>query len=181
MTIARIAMLVLLVAVCLQMAFFYPQITRVVGAAQAVPTARAGTMASHFNAAGEPNGQQTIFQFFGTYALIVVLSAALFLGVPLLMNRMPNEYINLPNRDYWLAPTRRAQTMADINNRFNWLGVATLAFILVIMQVVLGVNLSANPVLPGLAIWLPLGGYVAFLIWWAARLFDSFGRVPDGG
>jgi hypothetical protein len=181
MTIARIAMFVLLAGVCVQMAFFYPKLAHAVVAAQQVPSARPGMMASHFNAAGEPNGQQTIMQFFETYGLIVILSTALFLGMPLLLNRMPNEYINLPNRDYWLAPSRRAKTMADINNRFNWLGVATLALVLVIMQTVLSVNLSANPELPGLAVWLPLGAYAAFGIWWGVRLFDAYARVPEGG
>lgn len=179
MTVARITMLILLGAICVQMAFFYPQVKRAISAAQPVP-ARAGMVASHFNGEGEPNGEQTLFQFFGTYAVIVVMSAGLFLGVPLLMGRLPAEYFNLPNGKYWLAPERRAKTLAHLNDRFNWLGVATLSFVLVVMQAVLTANLSQNPVLPGYAVWLPLAAYGAFLMWWIVRLFGTFARIPEG-
>ena len=178
MTPARIVLIVLLAAVCVQMAYFYPQIAHAVAAAQTVPGARAGTMASHFDAAGVPNGQQTIAQFFITYAAIVVLNAALFFGVPVLLRYVPAEFINLPNRDYWLAPERRAQTMARLNDRFNWLGVATVALILIIMQSVLAANLSGDPRLIGYTVWIPLVAYVAFSIFWIVRLFASFARIP---
>lgn len=178
MTAPRIVLIVLLVAVCVQMAYFYPQITRVVAAAEAVPSARAGKVASHFDATGVPNGQQTIAQFFGTYIAIVVVNAVLFFGVPVLLSRVPPEFVNLPNRDYWLAPARRAQTMARLNDRFNWLGVATVALIIVVMQSVLTANLSGDPRLTGYAVWIPLIAYLAFSIFWIVRLFASFARTP---
>ena len=134
MTAARIALILLLAAACVQMAYFYPKIVQAVAAAQAVPSPHGGTIASHFNAAGEPNGQQTIYQFFTTYITIIVLEVALFFGAPAALRYIPSQYINLPDRDYWLAPERRAKTLADLNTRFNWLGVATVSLVLIVMQ-----------------------------------------------
>ncbi|HEY6357832.1 MAG TPA: hypothetical protein VIX35_06285 [Vicinamibacterales bacterium] len=176
MTVARIALILLLVVVCVQMAYFYPKIVQTVAAAQAVPSPRGGMLASHFNAAGEPNGQQTISQFFTTYITIIVLEVVLFFGAPAALRYVPSEFINLPNRDYWLAPERREQTLADLNTRFNWLGVATVSLVLVVMQWVLTANLSGDPHLPGFAVWIPLGAYLAFSIWWIGRLAAAFRR-----
>jgi hypothetical protein len=176
MTVARIALLVLLALVCVQMAYFYPKIVQVVAAAQSVPSAHGGAVASHFDAAGVPNGHQTISRFFTTYIAIIVLEGALFFGAPALLSYIPSEFINLPNRDYWLAPERRVQTLADLNARFNWLGVATVSLVLVVMQWVLAANLSGDPRLPGFAVWIPLGAYLAFAMWWIVRLFAAFQR-----
>lgn len=175
MTVARIALFVLLALVCVQMGYFYPKLAQVVAAAQVIPGSQGGMVASHFNAAGVPNGQQTIVHFFGTYVAVIVMSAVVFFGIPLLLSRVPSDYINLPHRDYWLAPERRAQTMRALNTRFNWLGVATVALILVIMQSVLGANLSSDEHLPGL-VWVPLGAYLAFAMWWIVQLFAAFRR-----
>jgi hypothetical protein len=176
MTIARIALIVLLVAACVQMAYFYPKIVQTVAAAQAVPSPHTGTISSHFNPAGEPNGQQTISQFFTTYITIIVLEVVLFFGAPAALRYVPSGLINLPNREYWLAPERRAQTLADLNTRFNWLGVATVALVLVVMQWVLTANLSGDPRLPSFAVWIPLGAYLAFAIWWMVQLAAAFRR-----
>lgn len=176
MTAARIALLVLLAAVCVQVAYFYPKIKQSVDAAQAVPGARPGMVASHFNAQGEPNGRQTITQFFTTYTTIIVLEVVLFFGAPLALRYVPAEYVNLPHREYWLAPKRRAQTLADLNRRFNWLGVATVSLVLVVMQWVLSANLSGDQHLPTFAVWIPLIAYLAFALWWTARLYAAFKR-----
>jgi hypothetical protein len=176
MTVARIVLILLLVAMCVQMAYFYPKIAQAVAAAQAVPSPNGGMLSSHFNAAGEPNGQQTISQFFTTYITIIVLEVALFLGAPGALRYIPSAYINLPYRNYWLAPERRARTLADLNTRFNWLGVATVSLVLVVMQWVLSANLSGDPRLPPFAVWIPLGAYLAFAIWWITQLAAAFRR-----
>jgi hypothetical protein len=169
-------MLALLVVACLQMAYFYPKIASAVAAAQTVPAARPGTVVSHFDAAGMPNGQQTASHFFITYVEIIVLEIVLFFGAPALLGYLPSEFINLPNRNYWLAPERRARTLADLNARFNWLGVATIGLILIIMQWVLTANLSGDAHLPLLAVWIPLGAYLIFAGWWIVRMFAAFQR-----
>jgi uncharacterized membrane protein len=67
-------------------------------------------VASHFDLHGIANGWQTKQGFFEVLAGTTVLSAFLVFGIPTMIAVMPG-LINLPNKDYWLAPGQRAASL----------------------------------------------------------------------
>jgi hypothetical protein len=85
--------------------------------------------------------------------------------------------INLPNREYWLAPERRAETFAFMDRQLFWFGMATLALLGIIFQLVIQANLSPKPYLPSSLMVASLGIYGAFTAVWLIRFLLRF-RKP---
>src|SRR5260370_40548971 len=75
-------------------------------------------MAWHFNARGTPNGWQTKSAFFSVLISVSVLAAVVGFGIPRLITLLPPEFVNLPNKRYWLACRRRPQKMDFMDGYF---------------------------------------------------------------
>ena len=136
-------------------------------------------VASHFDAAGRADGWSSRDSFLALNLAFVVGMALLFLGVTVLINKVPNDWINLPNKDYWLAPERRAATLDAISGQMEWLAAATVALMLGLTQLTIQANLESAPALPGYAFWVFFGGYMAFMVAWLIGLLRRwYGRPP---
>jgi hypothetical protein len=81
----------------------------------------------------------------GLYLGLVASLTALFCGLSWLIGRIPIRMINLPRRDYWLAPERRARTLAWIASWGCCFGAATLAFTMFVMRSVALANRHSVP------------------------------------
>lgn len=138
------------------------------------------TVASHFDAAGQANGWSTRTLFFLMQLSVAALVTAIFLGIPLLLRRVPTSLFNLFNKEYWLAPDRRPTTIADLENRCSWFGVATITFLLVIFQLAIAANLESNHRLAHRVVWPMLAAYVVVVLYWTARLIVRYARVDHG-
>jgi predicted Ser/Thr protein kinase len=67
-------------------------------------------VASHFGAGGAANGWMTRSGYLAFVAAMPLAIGLLFAGLSGLVRKMPARYVNLPRKDYWLAPERRART-----------------------------------------------------------------------
>ena len=159
----QLAMLALVALAVVQMLYFNHRIDKAI-------------VAAHFNAPGDPNGWHTKAPFFSLYILVAALGLWLSFGLSFVFTRLPAQVIILPNREYWLAPARRDQTVRRIADHFAWIGAATVALVLVELQVLLTMSLSLNPHVHRLAVILPVVLYVPFAVWMFARLNHSFSR-----
>jgi uncharacterized membrane protein len=129
-------------------------------------------MASHFNFAGEPDGwmsKQSYFLFLGGILGLIVLE---FTFLPWLIGKMPKRLINMPNKEFWFAEERRAETLDIIRHFFEWFSAALLALFIGIDQLVIranltGENLSSNS-------WLILGAFIVFVIVWLIKFYRRF-------
>ena len=162
--IAPICLLVLLIAAAVQMTYYYMAFDKQI-------------IAAHLSAVDAANAWHARMLFFATYVVIIVIGSALYLGLPALLNRMPAYLINIPNPEYWLAPERRAESLARFAQDFYWLGVATLALVLIEMQAALMVSLGTAPHLRGVVLYLPLAVFVVFMVVWLVRVNAMF-RKP---
>ena len=70
-------------------------------------------VASHFGASGAANGWMTKSQFLMTYAAILLPALFLEFGCSAALPRRRKRSCNLPNKEYWLSPERRAGTFAS--------------------------------------------------------------------
>jgi uncharacterized membrane protein len=156
---SRTVFLALLAAAFLQMAWYYPRLPE--------------RVASHFDAAGRANGFLPKPAFFVVYAGVLALLSFVFLLTPLLLARLPNSMINLPNRDYWLAPERRTVALAKVQSFSVGFGNAMVLFLLLVLRDVMRANLMDLPRLSG-RIWFFLILLAAFTIVWTVQLVRSF-------
>jgi uncharacterized membrane protein len=136
------------------------------------------TVASHFNAAGEPDGWMSRGVFLGFLAGISLLYVALFLGAAALVRRAPAAVVSLPNKEYWLAPERAAATRRAIAGELFKVAAATQVLMIVITQLTVEVGLGRRQTLSDVS-WVALVVYVGIVIWWLIALFRRF-RLPAG-
>ncbi len=134
-------------------------------------------MATHYNLAGEPDGYQTRAGFAWSSVLISLALFALFAAAPALMARVPDRLVNLPNKDYWLAPERRTQTLARLGALVDWLGCATIALLVGVFELIIRANLARTPL--GSQLWILLPAYHLFILFWAVAYLRGL-RRPDG-
>jgi uncharacterized membrane protein len=129
-------------------------------------------VASHFGPSGAPNGWMSKQSFFIIYALMIVLAA--FIQVfPARSIRRPSARINLPHKEYWLAPERHAETFGYFEKYFAWYGCVFLLVMVLIMGLAIQANLNPPPHLPNNA---TLGIMVAFLAYNIASVIHIFRR-----
>jgi len=92
------------------------------------------------------------------------------------MRVLPAGSMNLPHRDYWLAPERRPQTVDWISGQVAWLGCINVLFLAGIYWLTLQAN-HLNPV------HLPLNLFLAFvavflmaMTLWVFRFYRHFAK-----
>jgi uncharacterized membrane protein len=163
---ARTTFLILLLVSGFQILHYYPRLPEQV--------------ASHFDGSGEANGFQSRPMFLAFHAGSIVLLSVVFLLVPALLHRIPPALINMPRKDYWLAPERRESSMALLAALLTWFGVASLALTTVVIELVLRANLpGGSGRLSAVLLWALLGAYFLFVGIWLFVVFTRFRRIPD--
>jgi uncharacterized membrane protein len=119
-------------------------------------------LASHFNAAGMPNGWMTKTQFIWMYAIVLLPALAIEFWVSRKIAGKPDAQLNLPNKEYWLAPERRAETFAYFDRFCAWYGCAFLFVVVFAMGLAMRANLDYPPMLPTGPILTDVVGFVVF-------------------
>lgn len=133
-------------------------------------------MAIHFNAFGQADGWGYKRQFFIFYGAIAAVMSLLFWGLPLLIRLVPEALINLPNKDYWLAPERKKQTLDRLSDQMLFTGCMALLLLDGILFLVIKTNLSATPVLQAEWMWGLIVAFIASNVVWTVNLIRSFRR-----
>lgn len=131
-------------------------------------------MASHFGASGAPNGWMTKPQFFTIYVLVLLPALLIEFWLHRKVSNTPRARLNLPNKEYWLAPERRAETLAYFETFFAWYGCALLFVIATVMGLAMRANFDARPQLPTTPAVAILVGFVLFNIVAIAAMYRRF-------
>lgn len=130
-------------------------------------------MATHFDGAGRPNGWASKTAFFALYLAFVAMLLLIFLGGGRLF--MLRRDMRIPNREYWLAPERKEETIAFFRRRMLWMGVASIALAVIVTQLVIEANFLDPPRMSANIYWVLLG-YFLYVALWLASLFLRFRR-----
>lgn len=131
-------------------------------------------MASHFGASGLPNGWMTKTQFFIIYAVVLLPALLIEFWLHRKVSKTPEARLNLPNKDYWLAPERRAETFAYFEGFFAWYGCAFLFVIATVMGLAMRANFDTPPQLPTAPTVSILVGFVLFNIVAIGAMYRRF-------
>jgi uncharacterized membrane protein len=153
----------------LQNAWYYPRLPEQV--------------AIHFNASGKADSWAS-----KSHATLLMLGLQVFLPSFLLLTSqlsrsLPIQWINLPHREYWLAPERREATLASMEQCLWWIAMATCLWILVVNHLtfvanVSGENLNLMPFLVGLVTYMAIVFYLAVGLVWKHRIPNSSSLPP---
>ncbi len=132
----------------------------------------------HFNAAGVPDGWTDRANFLALQIGLTLFLLGLGFGSAMLVRVLPAQLINLPYRDFWLAPDRRVATEQTL---FRYMLVFTIFALLLFwdlmfqsIQVAVG---NAKTLDHGLG---SVGVFLAATLVWCGALLWRFRRRPDG-
>ena len=158
--VARILFFALVLAAIAQCVHDYPQLP--------------DRMASHFGASGMPNGWMTKPQFFMTFAILLLPALLVEFWVGRRIANKPDAKLNLPNKEHWLAPERRAETFAYFESFFAWYGCVFLFVVVYAMGLAMRANFVSPPLLPTGPIVAVIGGFVLFNVAALVTMYRRF-------
>jgi uncharacterized membrane protein len=128
-------------------------------------------LATHFNAAGAANGWSSKDQLLKMLLSELAPFLVLFVAAGW-FRRLPDRFMNLPNKEYWLAPARREATFAAFRDWMRWFLIVVFGLLAFMMLEVLRENLAPAPRLDLLPPWLmiplflvPVFGMIGWLFW----------------
>ena len=111
-------------------------------------------------------------------AFMVGISALVSFTIGTLPGKFP-QWTNVPNREYWLAPARREDSLRYLSAHGKRLGCLIIMMMLGMHYVILKANFVRPPVLPVPTFSAVLFGFALMLIWWIVRLYRRFPKPKD--
>ncbi len=117
-------------------------------------------VATHFGAGGQPNGWMSRDNHTIGQVGISLFIGGLFFALTFYLARVPDRFVNLPHRDYWLAPKRRDETFAWIGSMLFWLGALLQGFLAYVFHEIWRANLITPPALRLNSLWLQLSLFI---------------------
>ncbi len=133
-------------------------------------------MASHFNGVGDTNEWSSKLVFFGIYVGVLALTVFIFTVIPNKFIHRSRTWLNLPNKEYWLAPERKDQTINFMRNHMMNFGIANVLLAIIVVQLVILANFDSQPKLEQGIMW-ALAIYFVYLAYWLIRYFMIFKRA----
>jgi uncharacterized membrane protein len=113
-------------------------------------------MATHFGVDGQPDGwmsRSADLVFFGALGVGLPL---LFVAISIVTRFIPARFFNIPHREYWLSPERRAETCTYISRQLLWMGCLMILFLAGVRYL----TIQANRMTP---VHLPMDLFLAML------------------
>jgi uncharacterized membrane protein len=135
-------------------------------------------VASHFGAGGNANGflSKTTYTTLMLAAVMVIPSLIGFSGQ--LVRVAPLQSVNLPNKEYWLAPQRRTATFESLSS-MSVLYVLVLTFFICFVHWLV---VQANAVQPARlsegSLFAGLAGFSVTSVLWLVALYRRFSHIP---
>ena len=138
-----------------------------------------GRVATHFDSSGQPNGwlsRTALLRFTAVFGL----AFPLFVPAMIYASRfLPDRLYNLPDRDYWLAPARRPETMAHLFRHSLWFSPMALCFVIGIHASIIHSNRLAQVHLSTPLVLALAGCLLAGTRFWAVSLMRHFHHVAS--
>jgi len=134
---------------------------------------------SHYAASGLATNympRAMYLRFTLLFAVLLPLALAYF---PVFAMSRDGARVNLPNREYWLAPRQRAATLEFVRRHCTRLALLLLLFFCYIHWLVTRANLVQPPLLS--SSWF-IAGIVVLLVcalMWTVTFVGHFQRLPD--
>ena len=132
--------------------------------------------ATHFDAAGQPNGWMTRRSHLGFMLVFGGGFPLLLVGICAATRYLPTCLVNIPHRQYWLAPERRAASQRYLVCWSLWLACTAVCFMAAIQLLVVQANRQTPPRLSTPGILAAGGGFIGALAAGIIVLFRHYHR-----
>ena len=136
-------------------------------------------VAVHFDAAGRAEAIAPRGQYRRVAQLLALALPVAVVGIMAFAYSRATD-LKLPNRDYWLAPTRLERTRAFLITHCIWLGSIMVTLTCFVHWLVLDANLRRPPQLSNSWFALGLGLFTACMAAWVGTLMFVFRRKRGG-
>jgi uncharacterized membrane protein len=136
-------------------------------------------MASHFDFYGRANGWQPKEAFFLVLAVVIVMTGVMGFLIPVVIAAAPTEFINLPRKDYWLAPERREETLRFLRTRLEWFACGVLFVLLYAASQAINANLPDHVPFGAQGMLYILAGFLLSTVAGTVHLVRHFYSVPQ--
>jgi uncharacterized membrane protein len=135
-------------------------------------------VASHFGAGGNANGfmSKSMYTALMLAAVMAIPSLVGFSGQ--LVRVVPLQSVNLPNKEYWLAPQRRAATLESLSSLSGLFAIVLTFFMCFVHWLVVQANALQPARLSEGSLFAGLAGFGVITALWLVALFRRFSRVP---
>jgi uncharacterized membrane protein len=134
-------------------------------------------VASHFGSSGVADAFMSCNGYVTFMLAFVVGLPLLTTGIMTLVFRSSTTSLNMPHRDYWLAPNRRASTLAFLIRHNMLFGGGLAVFLSYVHWLVVQANAQQPAVLSNSGIYAGLGVFLLALAGWAVWLWLAFRRT----
>jgi hypothetical protein len=104
------------------------------------------------------------------------LAASIGFLAPRMVVKTPTSRMNLPHKEYWLAPEHRAETFDFFEKSFAWYGCIFLLLEVSTMEIVIRANLRTPPQLPIGPIVLLISAFALLNFACVIAIFRRFSR-----
>jgi uncharacterized membrane protein len=152
-----------------------------VGGAALVIVATSGELparvASHFGAGGRPNDWMARETYLAVMLGFAVALPVLLVASMTLLPRVAPRLVNLPNRDYWLAPARREASIDSLGAFGCGLGVLTALLLAGVHLLVVAAHRGGAPRLDERAFLTLVGIFLAAMGLLLVMLLRRFRKV----
>jgi hypothetical protein len=140
----------LLLLTASDIAYHYPRLP------EQVPT--------HFGLTGQPDAWSSRQAFLLGAILVPTVLVLFFSGLAFAMLKVPLRFLNVPRREYWLAPEREDYTRRMIGELIIWLGLTMLATLSALNHSIMRASLTSSPNLGSWPWWILAGNLAMTLI-----------------
>jgi uncharacterized membrane protein len=135
-------------------------------------------VAVHFDAAGRANGFMTRagcrdFMLLSTLGVPLLITIA----TALLPRLVPASLINIPHRDYWLAPERARDSLVFLSEQGLWFGCIFVVFLTCVDAMLVKANALSPPEFPSRLFVAMLIVFFCAVGAWFVRMLRRF-RAP---
>lgn len=145
-------------------------------AAAATVFLQPGQVAIHFGPGGQADGWGSAGFNAAILCTISLLVFAIFFAMDRVLRLIPPSLVNLPNKDYWLAPERIESTRHVFAVQFRSFGAATLLLLTIAQLLAFKANLVNPPHLDEKLFLGGLGLYLVFAGFWLVSFYRTFRR-----
>jgi len=135
-------------------------------------------MASHFDFYGRPDAWQPKEAFFLVMIVVIGMTGLMGFLIPLVIAAAPAGFINVPRKDYWLAPERREETFRFLRTHLEWFACGVLFVLPYAASQAINANLPEHAPFGAQGLLYVLAGFLLLTLAGTVRLMRHFYRVP---
>lgn len=136
-------------------------------------------VATHFDAAGQPDRWMSRPSAVGVMLFFQVGIPLFIVATARLSAILPESMINMPHRQYWLAPERRAATLNRVAATMDWVAVLVSCLMMSVNHLTFVANRDGLRLNSGRFI-AAIGLFLVSMLVLVVRMLRHFGRGARG-